>query len=354
MKKVVLYSLIVIAAIALIVWKLQSNKKESETHTNIVRESNSGAVAVTIETVRDSVFATAFNANGNFAPINQIDFSAESTGRIVALMAKEGDVVHKGQVLARIDNQVVSADLQKAKANVSQARRDLERYQAALASGGVTQKQVDDMALQLANAQAGYTAASKNEQNTTLKSPIDGIINTKYVEIGAYLSAGTKLFEIVNISRLKLVVSVPESQIIQLKTGQAVQVRTNVFPDATYQGKLTFIAPKGDASLNYAVEVEVVNIAGKQLRAGMYGTAVFEVPQQDPAILIPGAAFYQGISSNTIFAADNGKAVLRKVVPGRIFGNKVEILGGLQKGETIITSGQVNLIDGTVIAAQKK
>lgn len=353
MKKVLLYSSVIIAAIALIAWKLSANKKHNESRTAIVKESGAGAVPVLTAQAAYTTFDGAFTANGNFRAIHQIDFSAESPGRIVSLLVKEGSPVRVGQVLARIDNQVASADLQSAQAAVSQAKRDLERYQTAFASGGVTQKQVDDARLQLQQVQTRYAQASKNAQNTLLRSPINGVINAKYVEVGAYLSAGTKLFEIVDVSRLKLVVNVPESQVVQLKTGQEVPVSTNVFPEVTYKGKIVFIAAKGDATLNYPVEVEVANVPGKELKAGMYGTASFAMPHQDPALLIPRAAFYAGISSNSIYVLEGGKAKAQQVVAGRVFGDKVEVRSGLNEGETVITSGQVNLTDGTAVVAQK-
>ncbi len=354
MKKVLAYSVAVIAVLALISWKLSSNKKNNETRAAVVKESASGTVPVFTEQVTRTDFAQTFSANGNFKATKQIDFSAEAPGRIVELLVKEGAPVRVGQVLARIDNQVASADLQNAQAAVNQARRDLERYQTAFTSGGVTQKQVDDARLQVQAMQTRYAQASKNISNTQLRSPIDGVINAKYVEVGAYLSAGTKLFEIVNISRLKLVVNVPEAQVVQLRLGQEVPVTTNVYPEVTYKGKVTFIAAKGDATLNYPIEVEVDNVSGKELKAGMFGSANFDLPHQDPAMLISRAAFYAGVSSNSVFVLEGGKAKSRKVVAGRVIGDRVEIRDGLKEGETVITSGQVNLTDGTAVAAQKK
>ncbi len=354
MKKVILYSAIVIATIALIMWKLNSNKKHNAARTAVVKESSSGAVPVLTEQASLTTFDESFSANGNFKAVNQIDFSAESPGRITQLMAKEGTLVKAGQVLAKIDNQVVGADLEIAQANVNAARIDMERYQKALQTGGVTQKQLDDMTLQYHNAQARLKQAKKNTANTLLKSPIDGVVNAKYVEVGAYLAAGTKLFQIVNISRLKLVVNVPESQVVLLRLGQDVPITTSVYPEVAYKGKITFIAAKGDETLNYPVEVEIANITGKELKAGMYGTASFSLPKQEPTILIPRAAFYAGISNNSIFVVRGNKAVSKHVTSGQVYGDRVEVREGISEGETVIISGQVNLTDGTVVTVQKQ
>lgn len=354
MKKILIYSAIVIAAVAVIFWKLNDNKKKNAEKTEIVKESSSGEVPVLTEKVSLTTFDQQFIANGSFEPIREINFLSEIPGRITSLLVKEGSQVRAGQVIARVDNEVLNAELQSSKSSLEQARTDRDRYRKALATGGVTQKQVDDMALQYATAEARYTTARRKVEDTYIKSPINGTVNAKFVEVGTYLSAGNKMFEIVDISHLKLVVNVPELKVVQLRNGQEVKITTNVFPEVTYKGKITFIAAKGDASLNYPVEIEVVNVSGKELKAGMYGTASFDLPEQAPMMLIPRSAFYGGVNSNTIFVLNNGKAQLKKLVAGRVMGDKVEIRSGLNEGETIITSGQVNLSEGTPVTAQKQ
>jgi membrane fusion protein (multidrug efflux system) len=353
MKKNVIYILIAVAAVLFIIWKLGANKKENEKQVAVVKESTSGAVPVIIEPASLSTFEPVFDANGNFQADQQINFSAEYAGRVTSLLVKEGSVVSKGQVLAQIDNQVASADLQNAEASVNAAKTDMERFQKALQSGGVTQKQVDDMKVQYQAANARLALAKKNASNTSLRSPINGIINAKFIEVGSYLAAGTKLFEIVNINKLKLVVNVPEMVVVQLKNGDLVDVTTNVYPEEVYKGKITFIAAKGDETLNYPVEIEITNISGKQLKAGMYGSAKFNLPNKSAALLISRAAFFGGLSNNQIFVEEGGKAKLKSVTTGNVYGDKVEVRSGLAEGEKVIISGQVNLVDGTEVMASK-
>jgi multidrug efflux pump subunit AcrA (membrane-fusion protein) len=105
--------------------------------------------------------------------------------------------------------------------------------------------------------------------------------------------------------------------------------------------------------LNYTVEIEIRNITGKELKVGMYGTAHFTPPAQGAALLIPRGAFQGGVNSNRIFLADNGKARLHTVVAGRSYGNLVEIREGLKERDLVITSGQINLADGTAIVVSQ-
>ena len=212
---------------------------------------------------------------------------------------------------------------------------------------------MDDARLQYDVAKTRYEAASRRVSDTYVKAPISGIINKKYIEQGAYLSVGTKMFDIVDVSRLKLAVSVPEAQVVTLSKGQKVSVTSSVFPETTYEGTITFIAAKGDNSLNYPVEMEVGNIAGKDLKAGMYGTAHFVDPKADKAIFIARTAFIGGVNSNEVYVMEGNVAKKRKVVAGRIVGDQVEVREGLNEGDVVITSGQINLTDGATVAVQQ-
>ncbi|HEU4496614.1 MAG TPA: efflux RND transporter periplasmic adaptor subunit, partial [Flavobacterium sp.] len=183
-------------------------------------------------------------------------------------------------------------------------------------------------------------------------APISGFINKKYIEPGSILSGmpGTEMFDIVNVSKLKLKVTVNESQVASLKAGDAVAIKASVYPDKTFSGKITFIASKADQSLNFPVEIEIENNAAKDLKAGMYGTASFASKQQKTSLMVvPRDAFVGSVSSNEVFIADNGTARLKKVTAGRILGDKVEILSGLSAGQQVIVTGQINLQDGSKI-----
>lgn len=350
MKKVIIYAGVIAASLALIAWKLNANQRENAARTAVVKESMSGAVPVTIDTVEHQTLNASFKENGKFEAVNQIELTSEISGRVKELYVKEGSAVKAGQPLARIDNEILSADRVAAQARLDQAKQNLQRYEQALQSGGVTQKQVDDARLQLETEQAHFVQASKNLSNAVVKAPVSGIINERFVEIGSYLAPGNKIFEIVDDKKLKLALSVTEYQIVQIKTGDKVAVSASVYPEVTYEGTVTFVSAKGDASLNYPIEIEIKNIPGKELKAGMYGSAQFKSAGQASALLIPRSAFRGGVSSNRIFVNDNGKASIRNVVAGRVHGSSVEIRDGLKPGDQVITSGLINLIEGTPIA----
>lgn len=355
MKKIlrILLAVVIIGgSMMLIASVLKKNKEKAEEKTAVVAQTNATVSVRASEVVKTSPELDVI-ANGNFAPSQELSFSAEKAGRVVNVLVKEGSNVSKGQVLATIRVDQLNVDLSSAEAAYQTAVTDFDRYTNAFKTGGVTQQQLDQAKLQLSNAKARLEASRINLGDASIRASINGIVNAKYIEPGSVVAAGTKLFDIVNVSTLKLMVTVNEAQVANLKTGKQVKVRASVFPGKEFTGAITFIAPKADASLNFPVEITIANNPGQQLKAGMYGTAVFDFPDQKATIIVPRSAFVGSVSSGEVFVADNGVAKLKKVTAGRIFGDKVEVIDGLQEAEQVIISGQINLADGTRITVIK-
>jgi membrane fusion protein (multidrug efflux system) len=355
MKKIIITIVVIVAALGLIAYVLTNNKKENEAKTAIVAEKNA-SVSVRIDTVKTEEVSLDFVSNGNFEPIQELKFSAEKSGKVVKVLAKEGDYVTVGQTLAIVRSDVINVDAQNANAVYQNAVADYNRFENAFKTGGVTKQQLDQAKLAMVNAKAQLTQANINVGDTRIKAPISGFINKKYIEPGSILAGmpATELFDIVNVSKLKLKVTVNENQVASLKVGSPIKVTASVYPDKTFSGKITFIASKADESLNFPIEIEITNNISKDLKAGMYGTAEFASNQQKQTLkIVPRNAFVGSVSSNEIFVIENGTAKLKKVTAGRILGDKVEILNGLSDGETVITTGQINLQDGSKVEVIK-
>lgn len=340
--------------ILLIGWVLTNNKKKNDAQTAVVAENTGGEIAVRINEVRKDTLAQDFSANGNFAPTQQLNFAAENSGRVVRVLVDEGSNVRKGQTLAIIETDMLSIDLETAQAAYNNAAKDLLRYENAFKTGGVTQQQLDQAKLALQNAEARVSQARIRVGDANIRSSINGIVNKRFIEPGTVVAPGTQLFELVDVSKLKLNITVNEMQVAGLKTGDKVKVEASVFPGKSFDGIIRFIAPKADNSLNFPVEIEITGNPGNMLRAGMYGTALFSSGSNDPVILIPRSAFVGSVSTNQVFVVENGNtARIRKIVSGRTAGDQVEVLDGLQEGEQIVTSGQINLSEGSKVSPIK-
>jgi len=331
---------------------LASNKKKNAAKTAIVAQTSNSDVAVRVQPVTVKALGLDFAANGNFEPAQQMNFAAENSGRVTKVLVDEGSYVRKGQTLAIIKTDVLSIDLESAQAAYANALRDFQRYENAFETGGVTRQQLDGAKLQLQQAEARVSQARIRVNDANIRSSINGIVNKRFIEPGAVVAPGTQLFELVDVSRLKLRVTVNEAQVAALKLGDKVDVVASVYPGKHFGGTVTFIAPKADGSLNFPVEIGIASNPGNQLKAGMYGTASFSFEKPAPVPVVPRSAFVGSVASNQVFVLDSAQtARLRTVVAGRIIGEEVEVLQGLAEGDRVITSGQINLADGSRVVA---
>ncbi|WP_010249270.1 efflux RND transporter periplasmic adaptor subunit [Myroides injenensis] len=353
MKKIIT-SLVLIVLIGGTVFILTNNKSKNDKETAIVSQKST-SVSVRAEKAVIKKIDASYKANGNFVPENEVTLSAETPGRVIKLLVDEGSKVTKGQTLAIINPDQINVQLQNAEAALATATADAARFESAYKTGGVTQQQLDQVRLMLKNAEANVKSARLTANDANIKAPINGIINKKYIEQGAFVGPGAPLFDLVNVSKLKLRVNVDESHVANLAEGDIIKVKASVLPNDSFSGKITFIAPKADAALNYPVDLLIENNQNSKLRAGMYGSAYFnsENDQDTPVLIVPRNAFVGSVSSNLIYIIENDVAIAKNVVSGRNFGDFVEILDGLKEGDTVITSGQINLTDNTPVSIIK-
>lgn len=353
MKKVIITIATIVVFGAIIGMVLSNNKKQNQAKIDIVHKG-SGAATVKVITVSKQNLDLNFSSNGNFAPNQDLKLLSENSGSVTGIRVKEGDRVTKGQILATIDEKYLSLDLQNADDAYRKLKTDKERYESSFKTGGVTQAQLDDIDLQLRNAANRVEQARRKINDAHIKAPISGVINKKHIEVGTYLSPGTALFDIVDVSQLKLNVSVNEKQVVQLKKGDKVNIKVPVFPEKNFSGTISFIASKADAALNFPIEIKVDNDNNHLIKAGMYATATFQFDNQGQAILIPRSSFAGSVQSNQVYVLEGENTVrLRTVTPGIIMGESVEILSGLNEGEKVVIAGQINLTDGATVEVQK-
>lgn len=350
-KRIVIISSIVLALIALMVVVLTRNKKANQQKMAVVSQVTTAVSVTASPVVRESI-NTEFSANGSFVADKRVDFSSETAGRVLRVSVDEGDYVRPGQVLAAIKADAANVDLENAQAAYDNALKDKERFENAYKTGGVTQQQLDQARLALKNAESRLAQTRLRYNDAFVKSNISGIVNKRHIEPGSFVGVGTPLFEIVNIAKLNLRVSVNETQVGSLRLGDRVEVTATAVPDRKFSGTIKFIAVKADDALNFPVDIVLNNTADNVLKAGMYGTAIFR-PQgasaNISALLVPRSAFVGSVNAGEVYVVENNTAVLKKITPGRIFGDRVEVMAGLSEGEKIITSGQINLQNGAKV-----
>ena len=304
-------------------------------------------IPVTTETVGRSNLNVNFTSNGTFEANQELSLQAEASGKVIKIFKDKGDFVKAGQLIAQLDDELLQSELAIAQVSYDQTTRDLERYRNLSGSDAITKRQLEDIENGGKNAEAQLSMIKKRISHTRITAPISGYINNDYIEIGTLVAPGMPIVDIVNTQPLKLKVNLSESEVAQVKVGDEMTVKAGVFPDREYQGKVSFIASKGDASLRYEVEVSLDGEI-EDVKPGMYGYAEFDYERQE-SILINRKALISGLKNPEVFVVEEGRARLRPIKIASMGSDQLVLLDGLKEGEKLITSGLINLRDGTPI-----
>ncbi len=334
------------------VTQLAKNKEKLEEDAKLSQERNTVIPVITSQ-VGTKMMKGSFNVIGNFAPYQQVAVMSESAGKITQLNFENGSAVQAGAVLATIDNDLLKIQLETTKTNLAKAENDFKRLNNLLGDGGVTQQQIDDAKLGIDNLRSQIKSIEKQIAMSYVKAPISGVISNKMVEKGSLVSPAMKMADITNISRLKMQVFLTEEQVVTVKKGQRLRMKADLFPDKNFEGSVSFIDVNAGPARRYLVEVEINN-PGNTLRAGMTGTVFFEGGADREVLAITREAIVGSLQEAKVYVVENGKAVLRNIETGSVFDDFVQVRSGLEAGETIVTSGQINLEDGTEIQVAEK
>jgi RND family efflux transporter MFP subunit len=221
-----------------------------------------------------------------------------------------------------------------------------------LGEGGITQQQVDDLTNNIENIKLQIKGQEKQISLTIVKAPISGTASNKQVEKGAVMAPGMKILDIIDIHRLKMAAYLTEEEVQQVRKGQRVELKADLYPSRTFSGIATLIDVKADNSKRFLVEVELDNPASAPLKAGMDGHAIFNGGKQISILALPRNCVVGSIRSAKVYVLENNIAYLRPVELGTIYGDVVAILSGLKAGDVVVTSGQINLEDGMKVTVE--
>lgn len=306
-------------------------------------------VPVKISAVEKMVLDNSMSLTGTFEARKELNIIAEGQGRIMSLSIEEGQTVRKGQTVAKIDDTSIQSQLMTARASLAKAQKDVERFKRLVDAGAISQQQYEEVKLGFNSAQTNVTAIEQQLKYTYVKSPMTGIVKELKVEEGSFATPGSPIAALVDISRLKMIVKVPETDIISMKKGQKVSILTDVYPDVTFNGRVKLISIQADAGRKYDVEIEVVNTQKNPLKAGMYGVANIQPTnnKEEFGLFVPRKSIVGSVQNAKVYVlqADN-TVISRTVEVGETIEDKVLIQSGLAEGEEVVTTGQINLEDG--------
>lgn len=329
---------------------LASNKAKIDKAAQPVKDN--AVIPVKTVIVKTDSFNTDFTINGTTSPAKEVKIASEVQGKLIGLYIKNGDVVRKGQVIAQLDAGVYHAQLNSIESSLSKALLDINRYTHLIEMGGATAMQLESVKLQYASFQAQKKEILQQIAHMQILSPFSGKIENVTVETGSYVSFGTVLAQLIDNSALKINVYLGEQEAFKVSTGQPVAV-TSVVLAATQTAHVSMISDKADASGKFLTEISLPNNGKEKLKAGMLADVTFSSEDLTTGLSIPVSALLAGTKQATVYVVNGNKVQQRAIKTGFITSEKVQVLEGLQAGEQVVISGQLNLENGSAVKAEQ-
>jgi RND family efflux transporter MFP subunit len=326
------------------------------------RSAAKPALAVTTTLPKLVVLPVRVQANGNIAAWQEAIIGTEADGlRLAEVNFNVGDVVRRGQVLARFASATVDAELAQsrsvlaeAEAILAEASSNAVRAQELKASGALSEQQIQQYLTAERTARArleGAKAAVQTQQlrlaQTQVLAPDDGVISVRTATVGAVLPSGQELFRIIRRGRLEWRAEVAAPELVRLRPGQ--QVTLTPAGGQPVRGMVRVVAPVVDTRTRSGLVYVDIPVAGAA-RAGMFARGEIEVDSGKPTVTLPQAAVAQrdGFSSVMRIGPDY-RVMETKVTLGRRAGDRVEVVSGIDTGTTVVASGVGFLGDGDLV-----
>lgn len=325
----------------------KSDKGTGQTVDSLPKETQ-----VVVQSVRQVTTHHVITVSGTLVADKTAPLSFLVPGRINQVLVEEGDKVAKGDLLAVIESQDYKSRLDMAEAAVLRAKDAYERYEPLYKEGAYAEKNFIELKANLAEAIAARNIARKALGDTSLYSPITGIVGSKSVELGTMVSAQSPAFSIVKTDLIYARVSVPETEIDKVTMGKSAQVSISALDRQIFTGQVSMIGAVADErTRTYPVKVELQN-PDLLLRPGMIVQTEIQSDRPVNILTVPGVSIVRdadNIPYVLVADAASKTAQRRRVAPGNTHSDGIEIRSGLNGDEDVIISGQHKLTDGTPI-----
>ena len=350
MKNRSLLWLLLLIAVAFAAWKLYSNKLALDAKAELSKMTRAFVPVETVVPQLDNL-ANVLEADGIFLPFKEMFVISETAGRVLETYKNKGEWLKEGEIIAKVDDELLRIELEATQANLAKLRKDRERLTNLIEGEAAPKNKIEDIDLGILTAEAKEKGLKKQISNTSIKAPMTGTLGMRFIERGSVIGPGIQVAQMTNLEKLYLMVKVSERDVLNLKKGQSVRVRADVFPDLNIAGKVTNIGLRADNAFNYDVEIEVINPRGNPLRGGMHAKAKFTFDAERKGLTLPRKVIAGSLQDPKIYVVQGDSiAVLRAITLGGIFGDKVEVRSGIQADEKVVLTGQLNLVDGARVS----
>jgi membrane fusion protein, multidrug efflux system len=315
--------------------------------------------SVTVAEAKSEVVPNLLTAVGDLAAVHQVNVTSDVSGRITDIMFTPGATVKAGSPLVQLFDAPDQGDLASFKAQATGAQLALDRAKQLAARQFGPQSTADAAQATFDQANAGIAKTQALISQKLVRAPFDGVLGVRHIEVGQFLTAGTQIVTLTDLSMLYANFTTTEKDSAALKDGQTVRILVDAYPGKIFEGKITTIEPQiATDTRNIRVQATLDN-PDHILKPGMFATTTVVLPDKPAVVTVPETAVDYTLYGDSVFLitekkGDDGKTSLTAVRTFVRTGNRIhgraEILSGLKPGDRVIAVGQLKLQSGAAVA----
>ena len=290
-----------------------------------------------------------FTAMATLEPLNSVSLTSATSGRLTNLYAKDGAQVQKGALLAKIDDSELKAQLKQAESNKQLAQQKYDRAKGLYEKDGATKADMEAAEASLKSSEASVELIKAQIAKTEVRAPFAGKLGFVNVSVGAWLTTGTPIVSISEVKRLKAKFALPQRYASALKVGDAVELKDEE-RDVSKSGKVKALeAALSESSRTRQILVEIDNANGDLLAGSFAKVSVSMESGRVKTIPVPAEALTLDKDGAYVFVATGGKAKIKHVETGLRTPISVDIVSGIDEGDTVISSGLISMREGAAV-----
>lgn len=348
--KKILVAIIILAVAGFIFYpKLISDDTEEAAATAAMQGPEK--VTVTAVVASENVLDNELRATGSLVANEQVTLKSEVSAVVEKIFFEEGQKVRKGQLLIQLNDDGIRAEIDKLQFT-KKLNEDIERRQKKLlAKEAISKEEYETVLTTLNTTLADIKVKQVQLEKHQIRAPFDGIIGLRSVSVGRYLSPADNIATLYNVNPIKIDFSVPGKYSSEVNNGDKIRFTTDAWPDV-FTGEIYAIEPRIDPKTRSLMIRAVSANKDNKLLPGQFAKIQLTLDTYESAIMIPTEAVIPELDGKKVFIQENGVAQSRQVETGIRTADNIQVISGLSAGDTVITSGILQIRAGTAVKTE--
>lgn len=320
-------------------------------NNNFENNDNDSTLVIPVEVmdVSRGTISAYYSNTATLEAVEEANIVSKVRGIVQELSVEEGDYVRAGQIIAKIEDDQYRIEAERAKATLDRLFNDYQRNQELFEKELISAEVYENSRFEYESQKSAYELAELNYQHTSIKSPISGVISERFVKIGNMIGIDQDVYRVTDFDPIQAVLFIPEHERSKIRVGQRTELAADAIPNEIFTGRVERISPTIDPTTGTFKVTVYMDQDQDDLRPGMFGRVKIVYDTRENTKMIPKAAIISEDEIQSVFVIKDSLAFRKIIQTGYVNGLNIEVLNGLEDGETVVTTGQGSLTDSTKV-----